>query len=97
MHVNEKLEENSYKKYYYFKKTYLYIFETISDTWETESNLLLLLVVTQELTWTSERQNLQNDLCDQRRLRSACPSAQSDQSLRWSHVYSTAYGLSKEG
>ena len=35
-------------------------------------------------------------LCDQRRLRSASASAQSDQSLRWSHVPYTAAGLSKE-
>ena len=34
---------------------------------------------------------------DQRRLRSACAFAQSDQSLRWSHVPSTASRLSKAG
>ena len=33
--------------------------------------------------------------CYQRRLRSACASAQSDQSLRWSHVPSTASRLKR--
>ena len=32
--------------------------------------------------WTGARQNQQNDMCAQRRLRSAWVSAQSDQSLR---------------
>ena len=40
--------------------------------------------------WASARQNLQYDMCDQPRIRSAYASAQSDQSLRWSHVHSTA-------
>ena len=35
--------------------------------------------------------------CVQRRLRSACASAQSDQNFRLSIVPSTASGLSKEG
>ena len=40
--------------------------------------------------------NLQWHFCDLRRFRSACISAQSDQSLRWSHVPSTVTGLSKD-
>ena len=36
-----------------------------------------------------------NKTCDQRRLRSACASAQSDQSLRWSHVPSKPKGYPK--
>ena len=36
-----------------------------------------------------------NKTCDQRRLRSACASSQSDQSPCWSHVPSTASTLSK--
>ena len=35
--------------------------------------------------WAASRQNQQNDLCAQRRLRSAWESAQSDQSLRCPH------------
>ena len=47
--------------------------------------------------WANARQNLQIDLWEQRRHRSACASAQTDQSLRWSLVSSTASRLSKEG
>ena len=47
--------------------------------------------------WVSAWQNLQLDLFDQRWLRSACATAQSDQSLSWSHVPSTTSRLSKEG
>ena len=48
--------------------------------------------------WASARQNLcTNKTCDQPRLRSACASAQSDQSFHWSHATFTAFGLSKEG
>ena len=36
-----------------------------------------------------------NKTCDQRKLRSACASAQSDQSLRWSYVHSTASRLKR--
>ena len=39
---------------------------------------------------------LQKDLCDQRRLRSACASAQSDQSLGWSPVCSKAFMLNAD-
>ena len=42
-------------------------------------------------------QNLQKDLCNQQRLRSACTSVQSDQSLCWTYVPSTAFWLSKQG
>ena len=35
--------------------------------------------------WTAARQNQQNDMCAQRRLRSAWASAQSDQSLLCAH------------
>ena len=45
----------------------------------------------------SVQQNLQLDLCDQRRLKSACASAQSDQSLRLPHVPSTASLLYRVG
>ena len=45
----------------------------------------------------SAQLNLQRDLCDQRRLRSACASAQSDQGLRRSHVPFAASSLSKAG
>ena len=35
--------------------------------------------------WTSARQNLLEDLCDQRRLSSACTSAQPDHNFYWSY------------
>ena len=44
----------------------------------------------------TEWQNLQWDSCIQRKLRSACPTAQSDQSLWRSHVPSAVSGLYKE-
>ena len=45
----------------------------------------------------SVQQNLQLDLCDQRRLKSAYASTQPDQSLRLSHVPSTASLLYRVG
>ena len=45
---------------------------------------------------SQRRLNLQIDLCDRRRLKSASASAQSDQSLCWSHVPSWTSRLSKD-
>ena len=44
--------------------------------------------------WAAPWQNQQNDLCTQRRLRSAWASAQSDQSLRCPHEETLSYPLS---
>ena len=41
-------------------------------------------------------ENLPSDTCAQRRIRSACASAQSDQSLRYPHEETLASWLSKE-
>ena len=46
---------------------------------------IILLYVSKINKWASSWQNQQNDLCAQRRLRSAWASAQSDQSLRCPH------------
>ena len=42
--------------------------------------------------WVAARQNQHNDMCAQQRLRSACASAQSDQSLRWAHEETLGLG-----
>ena len=45
--------------------------------------LFLCFIFTPYMIWTTSWQNQQNDMCAQRRLRSAWASSQSDQSLRY--------------
>ena len=88
--------ETTYVTLFAFIYTKALLFER-----ETITSCLLISSISQTLlcwyNWGSARQYLQFDLCDQRILRSASASTQSDQSLRWSHAPSTSSGLSRKG
>ena len=69
-----------------FRLSFYTSYSVIIDNCKNPDNSVTLWNCRNIVKWATAWQNLQNDMCTQRRIRSACTSAQSDQSLCCLHV-----------